>query len=59
NDTGLTTTISWDPHSLFIQGQWTFILSAEFHPWRLPGDPSIWADVLEKIKANGFNTVFI
>ncbi|KAJ7855955.1 glycoside hydrolase family 35 protein [Mycena olivaceomarginata] len=57
NDTGLTTTVSWDPHSLFIQGQRTFILSAEFHPWRLPGDPSIWADVLQKIKANGFNTV--
>ncbi|KAJ7264004.1 glycoside hydrolase family 35 protein [Mycena haematopus] len=57
NSTGLTTAVTWDPSSLFINGQRVFILSAEFHPWRLPGNPDIWADVLQKIKANGFNTV--
>lgn len=57
NSTGLTDAVTWDPHSLFIHGQRTFILSAEFHSWRLPGDPAIWADVFQKIKANGFNTV--
>ncbi|KAJ7069972.1 glycoside hydrolase family 35 protein [Mycena amicta] len=55
--TGLTDAVTWDPHSLFIQGQRIFILSAEFHPWRLPGNPNLWADVFQKIKANGFNTV--
>jgi len=55
--TGLTDAVTWDPHSIFIQGQRVIILSAEFHPWRLPGNPNLWADIFEKIKANGFNTV--
>ncbi|KAJ6584740.1 glycoside hydrolase family 35 protein [Mycena capillaripes] len=57
NSTGLTDAVTWDPNSLFVNGQRIFILSAEFHPWRLPGDPNIWSDVFQKIKANGFNTV--
>ncbi|KAF5362341.1 hypothetical protein D9756_002224 [Leucocoprinus leucothites] len=57
NSTGLTDAVTWDQHSLSIQGQRVFILSAEFHPWRLPGNPDLWADIFEKIKANGFNTV--
>ncbi|KAJ7175440.1 glycoside hydrolase family 35 protein [Mycena filopes] len=57
NSTGLTDAVTWDSNSLFIQGQRVFILSAEFHPWRLPGNPDLWADVFQKIKANGFNTV--
>src|SRR5688572_15652583 len=57
SSTGLTDAVTWDSHSLFIQGQRTFILSAEFHPWRLPGNPNLWADVFQKIKANGFNAV--
>lgn len=56
NSTGLTDAVTWDPHSLSILGQRVFILSAEFHPWRLP-NPNLWSDVFEKIKANGFNTV--
>ncbi|KAJ6557263.1 glycoside hydrolase family 35 protein [Mycena vulgaris] len=57
NSTGLTDAVTWDSNSLFIHGQRVFILSAEWHSWRLPGNPDIWADVFEKIKANGFNTV--
>lgn len=56
NSTGLTDSVTWDPHSLSIEGQRVFILSAEFHPWRLP-TPNLWADVFQKIRANGFNTV--
>lgn len=56
NSTGLTSAITWDPHSLSIHGQRIFILSGEFHPWRLP-NPNLWADVFQKIRANGFNTV--
>ncbi|KAJ7644336.1 glycoside hydrolase family 35 protein [Roridomyces roridus] len=58
NSTGLTDAVTWDPHSLSILGQRMAILSAEFHPWRLPGDPEqLWADIFQKIRANGFNTV--
>lgn len=57
NSTGLTDAVTWDSHSLFIHGQRVYILSAEFHPWRLPGNPDLWADVFQKIKANGFNAV--
>ncbi|CAK5269747.1 unnamed protein product [Mycena citricolor] len=57
NSTGLTDVITWDGSSLSIMGQRVFILSAEFHPWRLPGNPELWADVFDKIKSNGFNTV--
>ncbi|KAF8972779.1 glycoside hydrolase family 35 protein [Flammula alnicola] len=57
NSTGLTDAVTWDPHSLFINGQRVFILSAEFHPWRLPGNPNLWSDIFQKIKANGFNTI--
>lgn len=56
NSTGLTDAVTWDAHSLFIHGQRTFILSAEFHPWRQP-NPDLWADIFQKIRANGFNTV--
>ncbi|KAJ3511125.1 hypothetical protein NLJ89_g4278 [Agrocybe chaxingu] len=55
--TGLTDAVTWDSHSLFIHGQRVFILSAEVHPWRLPGNPDLWGDVFQKIKANGFNAV--
>ncbi|KAG7094115.1 hypothetical protein E1B28_007729 [Marasmius oreades] len=57
NDTGLTDAVAWDAHSVFILGQRIFVLSAEFHPWRLPGNPDLWLDIFQKIKANGFNTV--
>lgn len=57
NSTGLTNSVTWDSHSLSIEGQRVFILSAEFHPWRLPGNPGLWADIFQKIKSNGFNTV--
>lgn len=56
NSTGLTDSVTWDSHSLFIHGQRVFVLSAEAHPWRLP-NPDLWADVLQKVRANGFNTV--
>ncbi len=57
NSTGLTDEVTWDPYSLSIHGQRVFILAAEVHPWRIPGDPAIWADIFQKVKANGFNTV--
>ena len=48
--------ITFDPYSLMIDGNRTFIWSGEFHPFRLPS-PSLWYDVLEKMKASGYNAV--
>ena len=50
--------ITWDKYSLMIDGQRTFIWSGEFHPFRIPS-PSLWRDVLQKLKANGYNAVSI
>ena len=49
-------TITWDHHSLMIDGQRTMIWSGEMQPFRLPS-PSMWRDVLQKMKATGYNTV--
>ncbi|KAK8111988.1 putative beta-galactosidase A [Apiospora kogelbergensis] len=48
--------ITWDEHSLFVNGTRVLILSGEFHPFRLPV-PSLWLDVFQKVRALGFNAV--
>ncbi|KXS95688.1 hypothetical protein AC578_838 [Pseudocercospora eumusae] len=48
--------VTWDEHSLFVRGQRVLFFSGEFHPFRLPS-PSLWLDVLQKIKAVGYNAV--
>ena len=48
--------VTWDNRSLKIDGERVFIWSGEFHPFRLPS-PSLWRDVLQKMKAAGYNTV--
>jgi beta-galactosidase GanA len=48
--------IAWDRHSLIIDGRREMIFGGEFHPFRLPS-PSLWRDVLQKMKAAGLNTV--
>lgn len=53
---GRPKTIAWDRHSLIIDGRREMIFGGEFHPFRLPS-PSLWRDVLQKIKASGLNTV--
>jgi beta-galactosidase GanA len=51
-------TISFDQYSLSIDGRRTVIWSGEFHPFRLPS-PDLWRDVLQKMKASGYNAVSI
>ncbi len=51
-------TVTWDRYSLKLDGKRLMVWSGEFHYWRLPS-PALWRDVLEKIKAAGFNTVSI
>ncbi|KAL3431795.1 putative beta-galactosidase A [Aspergillus tetrazonus] len=48
--------VTWDDKSLFINGERVMIFGAEIHPWRLPV-PSLWRDILQKVKALGFNCV--
>ena len=48
--------ITWDSRSLKIDDQRVFIWSGEIHPSRLPS-PGAWRDVLQKMRAAGFNTV--
>ncbi|KAI1503315.1 glycoside hydrolase superfamily [Biscogniauxia marginata] len=48
--------VTWDKHSLLINGERLMIFSGEFHPFRLPV-PSLWLDIFEKVKALGLNCV--
>jgi hypothetical protein len=50
--------ITFDRHSLILDGQPTVIRSAAIHYFRLP-DPSLWRDRLIKLKSAGYNTVDI
>ncbi|KAF8443138.1 glycoside hydrolase family 35 protein [Boletus edulis BED1] len=55
---GRTNDVLWDKYSLILKGQRVFIHSGEFHPFRLPV-PGLWLDVLQKIKAAGFNAISV
>ena len=48
--------IGWDQYSMTVDGQRVVVWSGEIHPFRLPS-PSLWRDVLQKMKAVGFNAV--
>lgn len=48
--------VSYDARSLMIDGKRLIVWSGEFHPFRLPS-PDLWRDILQKMKATGFNTV--
>ena len=48
--------VAFDRHSIILDGKPTVIWSSEFHYYRLPS-PSLWRDILQKMKASGFNTV--
>jgi beta-galactosidase GanA len=51
-------TVTFDHYSLLIGGQRPYVWSGEFHYWRLPS-PDLWRDVLQKMKATGYNTVSV
>ncbi|GGY86129.1 beta-galactosidase [Pseudoduganella plicata] len=48
--------VAWDQHSLMVDGKRIVVWSGEMHPFRLP-NPSLWRDVIQKMKALGFNGV--
>ncbi len=49
-------TVTFDKYSVLLDGRRTFIWSGEFHYFRLPS-PDLWRDVLQKMKAEGYNAV--
>ncbi|MGH2868147.1 MAG: beta-galactosidase [Solirubrobacteraceae bacterium] len=51
-------TVTYDRYSLMIDGQRVAIWAGEFHMFRLPS-PQLWRDVLEKMRAGGYNAVSI
>src|SRR5689334_3868635 len=48
--------VTYDGYSYLIDGKRTYLWSGEFHYFRLPNQ-DMWRDVLEKMKAAGFNSV--
>ncbi|KAM7208335.1 family 35 glycosyl hydrolase [Naviculisporaceae sp. PSN 640] len=58
HNNGLNKVVEWDHYSYFVNGERLFVFSGEFHYWRYPV-PELWRDLLEKIKAAGFNTFSI
>ena len=55
HDNGLNQVVEWDHYSLMVRGERLFMWSGEIHYWRIPV-PELWIDILQKIKAAGFNT---
>lgn len=55
HDNGLNKVVEWDHYSLMVRGERLFMWSGEIHYWRIPV-PELWIDILQKIKAAGFNT---
>ncbi|MCS0615098.1 beta-galactosidase [Massilia kyonggiensis] len=53
---GAPQAVGWDPYSLTVGGKRIVVWSGEIHPFRLP-DPAQWRDVIQKMKALGFNGV--
>jgi beta-galactosidase len=51
-------TVTYDRYSLRVDGKPIYLWSGSFHYWRLPS-PDLWRDVLQKMKAAGFNAVEI
>jgi len=48
--------VGFDARSLLIDGERKVIWGGEFHAFRLPS-PDLWRDILQKMKASGYNTV--
>jgi beta-galactosidase GanA len=51
-------TVGFDRYSLVVDGRRLVLWSGEMHPFRLPS-PSLWRDVLQKMRAHGYNAVSV
>ncbi len=48
--------VGFDRYSMLVDGRRLVLWSGEMHPFRLPS-PSLWRDVLQKLRAHGHNAV--
>ncbi|MEU5316216.1 beta-galactosidase [Streptomyces sp. NPDC021056] len=55
---GSAHTVGFDRYSLLVDGRRLVLWSGEMHPFRLPS-PSLWRDVLQKMRAHGYNAVSV
>ncbi|MFF8678025.1 beta-galactosidase [Streptomyces sp. NPDC015237] len=55
---GLRHRVALDRYSLLVDGRRLSLWSGELHPFRLPS-PSLWRDVLQKMRAYGHNAVSV
>ncbi|MFD7706616.1 beta-galactosidase [Streptomyces sp. NPDC059786] len=55
---GAAHTVGFDRYSLLVDGRRVVLWSGEVHPFRLPS-PSLWRDVLQKLRAHGYNAISI
>ncbi|MFI8945455.1 beta-galactosidase [Streptomyces sp. NPDC053750] len=55
---GLRHRVALDRYSLLVDGRRLALWSGEMHPFRLPS-PSLWRDVLQKMRAYGHNAVTV
>ncbi|MEU6216470.1 beta-galactosidase [Streptomyces sp. NPDC047022] len=51
-------TVGFDRYSMLVDGKRVVLWSGEMHPFRLPSR-SLWRDVLQKMRAHGYNTVSV
>lgn len=54
----LTDVVQWDQYSFMVNGERIWLFSGEIHYWRIPV-PELWVDILQKVKAAGFNTISV
>jgi beta-galactosidase GanA len=50
--------VGFDKYSMIVDGRRVVLWSGEVHPFRLPS-PSLWRDVLQKLRAHGYNTISV
>ncbi|WP_217140467.1 beta-galactosidase [Streptomyces sp. AC627_RSS907] len=55
---GVRHRVALDRYSLLVDGRRLALWSGEMHPFRLPS-PSLWRDVLQKMRAYGHNAVCV
>jgi beta-galactosidase GanA len=48
--------VTWDEHSLLVNGKRIMFYSGEVHPFRLPV-PGLYLDIFQKIRAMGYTGV--
>jgi hypothetical protein len=51
-----TAAVTFDGHSLFLDGKRLYVFSGEIHPWRAPTGVTAWRDILQKMKVGSAAT---